>query len=164
VNITTADFTATSTSLPLGEPAARPSSPPVVARPSAAPPAFAPCSSARTLTRRTQACVVSRRLNLVCQLRLAVFSVLLLLARSSCSAGCLAPPPRFTPDPRRATSLCVCCASPTRSTFVPEGFACDHGLRVEHLLLEPSDEERDRRLDDLVAPTLCSTLCADRAQ
>jgi hypothetical protein len=45
VNITTADFTATSTSSPLGELAARPSSPPMGARPSAAPSAFASCSS-----------------------------------------------------------------------------------------------------------------------
>jgi hypothetical protein len=102
----------TPTPPPLGEPAARPSSPPVGAHPSAAPPAFAPCISARMPTRRTQACVGSRRLNLAYQLSLTVFSVLLLLAQSSCRAGCLAPPPRTTPDPRRATPLCVYCAAP----------------------------------------------------
>jgi hypothetical protein len=97
----------------------------VGARPSAAPPAFAPCISARMPTRRTQACVISRRLNLACQLRLTIFSVLFLLARSSCLARCLAPPPRITPEPRRATSLCVCCATPTRSTLSIETFAYD---------------------------------------
>jgi hypothetical protein len=115
----------TPTPSPLGEPAARPTSPPVGARPSAAPPAFAPCSSARTPTRRTQARVIFRRLNLACQLRLDVFPVLLLLARSSCRAGYLAPPPRITPDPHWATSLCVCRASPTRSTLSLETFAYD---------------------------------------
>jgi hypothetical protein len=53
------------------------------------------------------------------------FPVLLLLAQISCRAGCLAPPLRITPDPHRATSLCVCRASPTRSTLSLETLAYD---------------------------------------
>jgi hypothetical protein len=53
----------TPTPPPLGEPAARPSSPPVGARPSVAPPAFAPCISTRTPARRTQARAVPHRSN-----------------------------------------------------------------------------------------------------
>jgi hypothetical protein len=53
----------TPTPPPLGEPAARPSSPNVGARPSTTPLAFALCISARTPTRRTQARVVHRRSN-----------------------------------------------------------------------------------------------------
>jgi hypothetical protein len=54
---------------------------------------------------------------LIYQLRLAVLIMMLLLARASRRAGCHVPPPRITPDPRRATPLCIRCTTPSRSTL-----------------------------------------------
>jgi hypothetical protein len=68
--------------------------------------------------------------DLIYQLRAAVLIMLLLLVRASRRAGCLVPPPRITPDPRRATPLCARCTTSSRSTLILETSACDHGRRA----------------------------------